>query len=267
MARAANSVLSKSDAGAKAIERCDDQKVGLVVRQLRQICRDSSLEFALKVGAVVIHNFYDGELGEWRSRGPKLHSFRRLAEHPDLPLSPSALYRAVAIFELCQRLNAPSRWRQLGTSHFRVVLGLDPEIQDKLLARANQEQWSVKALALAALDCRTGHVRKGGRKPMSALTKHLSNLQRCAEGWQSDLEATLNSLGPDEIERGARLLNRTRRALDELARALERRAASRSVPPASLRQLRHVPVTHQHVPPVQGSQPPRRHDAKPSPRF
>lgn len=215
---------------ATTIDCPDDPKLGMVVRQLRQICRDSSLEFALKVGAVVIHNFYGGEVHEWRSRGPKVHSFRRLAEHPELPMSPSALYRSVAIFELCQRLNAPSRWRQLGASHFRVVLGLDPEVQDSLLATANQQHWSVKALSRAALESRPERARKGGRKPTSALTKHLSSMQRCLEGWQSDIDATLDTLDPAEVEQGTLLLNRTRAALDELARALERRHVRRPVP-------------------------------------
>jgi len=223
MARASHSVLTKSDAGVRSIEATEDQKLSLVVRQLRQICRDSSLEFALKVGAVVIHNFYDGDVSEWRSRGPKVHSFRRLAEHPDLPLSPSALYRSVAIFELCQRSNAPSRWRQLGACHFRAVLGLAPELQDQLLAAANQEHWSVKTLSRAALEYRPGHARKGGRKPTSVLAKHLHSTQRCLESWQTHLEATLGALDPDEIEQGIRLLNRTRTTLDELASALARR--------------------------------------------
>jgi len=265
MAPAANSVVCNSDAGAAPIDCSDEQKLGMVVRQLRQICRDSSLEFALKVGAVVIHNFYNGEIGEWRSRGPKVHSFRRLAEHPDLPLSPSALYRSVAIFELCQRLNAPSRWRQLGASHFRAVVGLDPEIQDKLLAAANQQRWSVKALSQAALECRPGHTGKGGRRPRSALTKQLSAMRRCLEGWQTDLAATLDSLDADEIEQGAQLLNRTRTALDELARAIERRSTHRSVPPASLRQLRPLPATAERLRPLHRHEPPEHQSAKRAP--
>src|SRR4051794_34652916 len=118
-----------------------DESIQLVVYQIGQICRDSSLEFALRVGAVVIHNFYDGEVNSWRGRGPKLHSFRRLARHPELPMSPAALYRCVAIFELCERLNAPARWRRLSASHLRTVLGLPPDAQEQLLATANKHHW------------------------------------------------------------------------------------------------------------------------------
>src|SRR6478735_5141212 len=88
--------------------------VDRVVEHLNRICRNSGLEFALQVGSVVIHHFYDGDVEAWRVRGPKAVSFRRLALHPQLPMSPGALYRCVALFELCDRLEAPSRWRNLG---------------------------------------------------------------------------------------------------------------------------------------------------------
>src|SRR5688572_20149166 len=85
------------DAGAEPGVQLSAEQIDEVVHQLNGICRNSSLEFALRVGAVIIHHFYAGDAHAWRDRGPKVHSFRRLAEHPELALSAGAIYRCVAI--------------------------------------------------------------------------------------------------------------------------------------------------------------------------
>ena len=112
------------DADDSSLDEASGDEIDIVVAQIKRLTRVASLEFALRVGAVIIHHFYDGDTEAWRSRGPKVSSFRRLAEHPELPLSAGALYRCVALYELCERLNAPSRWEHLGASHLRLVLGL-----------------------------------------------------------------------------------------------------------------------------------------------
>jgi hypothetical protein len=96
----------KGDAGLLAkcepslLEIVDDEpsddEIHIVVAQIRRLVRDASLEFALRVGAIIIHHFYEGESDAWRSRGPKTASFRKLAQHPQLPLSAGALYRWAA---------------------------------------------------------------------------------------------------------------------------------------------------------------------------
>src|SRR5512138_314727 len=75
-------------AGAELSEEQLDE----VVLQLNGISRSASLEFALRVGATIIHHVYGGDTQAWRVRGPKTLSFRRLAERPDLALSAAALY-------------------------------------------------------------------------------------------------------------------------------------------------------------------------------
>lgn len=224
MAQAIETFISR-DTGLEPTEAPSDEDMSLIITQIRQICRDSSLEFALRVAAVVIHNFYGGEIEAWRARGPKTHSFRRLAEHPDLPMSPAALYRCVAVFELCHRLNAPTRWRRLGASHFRTVLGLEPSEQEELLVAANQKHWTVQQLQSAALERRSGDSRRGGRKPKSTLVKSLSSIQRSLRGCECELalEKELDSLGPNEIEESVALLAEARAWVESLARVLARR--------------------------------------------
>ena len=225
MAQAIDSFIDEVPTRDNFVAAPSDDDLNLVVKQLRTICRDSSLEFALRVGAVVIHNFYFGDVGAWRTRGPKLHSFRRLAEHPELPMSPAALYRCVAVFELCERCNAPARWRRLGASHLRTVLGLAPDVQEKLLAAANEHSWTVKTLQSEAIGWRTGASRRGGRKPMSILLKSLSAIRRSLQGCEIDLESELDSFDADELERSAALLAEANDWVNSVARVLERRCA------------------------------------------
>jgi hypothetical protein len=192
-----------------------------VVSQLNRVCRASSLEFALRVGAIIIYHFYKGDTDAWRTRGPKLNSFRRLAEHPELPMSAAALYRCVAVFELCDRLNAPSRWRRLGASHLRVVLGVPHERQEKLLSAANEERWSVQALEHRARQFKQQR-HQGGRRVQSPLARNLRLLDQCL----MDCEAVLDRLDiracePEELERGLQLLRKMKVSVDGLAHALE----------------------------------------------
>jgi len=224
MARASDVCAPNTRSGLNA--EVSDESMQLVVSQISQICRDSSLEFALRVGAVVVHNFYEGDVDAWRTRGPKIHSFRRLSQHPDLPMSPAALYRCVAVFELCERLNATSRWRRLGASHFRTVVGLEPKEQEKLLATANKNRWSVKLLQAAAARRRPSDSRKGGRKRRSTLVKSLSSIHRSLEDCDSDLERDLNSLDPQEFRETAAMLAKTREWLEQLLQLVERRGAA-----------------------------------------
>jgi hypothetical protein len=192
-----------------------------VVRQLNGICRNSSLEFALRVGAVIVHNFYAGDMEAWRHRGPKLHSFRSLAEHPDLALSPGALNRCVAIFEMCERLRAQSRWRRLGASHLRAVIGISSEAQEHLLSQANEERWSVQELQARAQTLRSSRAR-GGRRTQSSLTRHLRALDRCFENWSGVVDSVQSS-APDELERSVQLLAKMKTSVDGLVRAVEMR--------------------------------------------
>jgi hypothetical protein len=190
-----------------------------VVNQLNGICRSSSLEFALRVGAVIIHHFYGGDMAAWQERGPKLNSFRRLAAHPDLALSAGALYRCVAIFEMCDRLRAASRWRRLGASHLRAVIGIPSEQQEALLNKANDERWTVQILQVKAQTLRSRRDR-GGRKAQSLLEKQLRTLDRCLVGWGKAIDS-VGQQEVDQLERSLELLHKIKASAEELAVALQ----------------------------------------------
>ncbi|HEY5960029.1 MAG TPA: hypothetical protein VIV60_25930, partial [Polyangiaceae bacterium] len=123
-----------------------DERVRKTIYQLCVLTRGATLEFAMGVGKVVVDTLYDGDLSAWRSRARKDHALRALASNPDLPLSASALYRALAIYELSRRNTRDMGWRHLGVSHLRTVLGLPSETQNRLLASAETERWTVARL-------------------------------------------------------------------------------------------------------------------------
>jgi len=209
--RSRGNALAKSSDYPEQIEQ--------VVSELNGICRASSLEFALKVGAVIIHNFYNGDTNAWRDRGPKLHSFRRLAEHPDLLISPGALYRCVAVFELCDRLRAPARWRRLGASHLRAVIGLPAEKQEALLTTANEQRWSVQLLHAKAQEVREDR-RRGGRRAQSPLEKKLRALEERLRDCESALEQ-LDANKVNDLEKNMDLLMNIGASLEQVGRAVE----------------------------------------------
>jgi hypothetical protein len=209
--------LDTSNGNVRAPQVFDPQppsSVDRVVLRLNAICKTTTFEFAMSVGKLVVDSFYGGDPLVWRQRGPKSMSFRKLARHPDLPMSPAALYRSVAIYELSCRLGVAS-WKHLSTSHLRLVLSLPEHAQSELLLRAESEAWSVARLR-AAID--EGDVGKntnlGGRKKQPRLRKTLGMIARCVTKTNrlvgvddSDVE-----FSPESARCVVELLTRTREA-------------------------------------------------------
>jgi hypothetical protein len=226
-------------ASSEACERSEpsDEDIDEVVRKLNGICRASSLEFALRVGAVIIHGFYGGDTKAWRDRGPKVHSFRRLTQHPELALSAGALYRCVAVFELCDRLNAPTKWRRLGASHLAAVIGLAPDDQVRFLSAANDERWTVRVLR-DKVEAVKGSRSRGGRIPNSFLERRLREVHNCTRN-------CLDAL--DQVEHAARvlpgspLLELVTSSLENLLQQLRYRAQSSISASIGDRLLAEVP--------------------------
>jgi len=206
-------------------EEIASDEIDIVVAHIKRLARTASLEFALRVGAVIIHHFYAGDAEAWRSRGPKTASFRRLAEHPDLPLSPGSLYRCVALYELCDRLNAPSRWEHLGASHLRLVIGLPPPTQEKLLAAANAKRWTVKVLHQEVLLEKAVRLSRGGRRAQPAITRSLLSVRKCLDDYRDVVQRT-GQLSVEDLERSLQLVEETRAYLEYLSQSLRAAADS-----------------------------------------
>jgi hypothetical protein len=207
----------------------DGEEIDIVVAQIKRLTRLATLEFSLRVGAVIIHHFYDGDTAAWRSRGSKTTSFRRLAQHPELPLSPAALYRCVALFEMCERLNAASRWQHLTASHLRTVLSLPAARQEKVLATANARRWSVRLLQEEVLREIGIQHKRGGRRAEPPIARGLKKVTR-ALAWYAQMVEQADGLCPSDAEGTRRVIDETRQVLEGLSsslRALEPGARGR----------------------------------------
>jgi hypothetical protein len=209
--------------GAHADEMIDDEnsteEVDIVVMQIKRLARNASLEFALRVGAVIIHHFYAGDTEAWRSKGPKTASFRALARHPELPLSAGSLCRCVALFELCERLNAPARWEHLGASHLRLVLGLPPNIQERILAVANAKRWTVRTLQQEVLREKSARITSGGRRAEAPIVKSLKRVKHSLDS-HCDLIERAECVSSRDVEESIHLIEETRQSLERLSRSL-----------------------------------------------
>lgn len=194
-------------------------KVERVVRQLNALCKTATFDFAMSVGKLIIDTFYSGDLAAWRDRGIKNVSFRRLAKHPDLPMSATALYRSTAIYEVCQRVGA-SEWRHLSTSHVRLVLPLPGAQQVSLLRRAEADAWPVQRLReeIEALPSSSRAVGRGGRPKRSALRKAVRTLQAFLEEstYLLGTATPVVDLSPEMARTVVKLLHSVQSACEEL---------------------------------------------------
>jgi hypothetical protein len=227
--------------GPAADETISQTSVERLVLQLNALCKSATLNFALSVGNVVVANLYCGDLDRWRSRNPnKDYSLRKLAKHPALPMSPNALYRCIAIFEVCERLGIRS-WKHVSTSHVRLVLPLPLGEQAKLLEAAEANRWPARRLddEVAALMRRdpSSCQRRGGRKRASQLTEKMRTVEKVI--------TTLNELlEPDEHAITDPSPDSARAAIDLLQKAAQRCAILRE------RLARHVPSAPADLPPA-----------------
>lgn len=191
-----------------------DEELSALVKKLVQISREAHLDHAIRVGGLVIHHFYGGDLQLWRSKGPKTASFRRLAMHPELPMSASVICRCVAIFDVCERLDVVARWRRITLSHLRLVLPLSSSAQQQLLSAANAHRWTVTQLEA---ETRKHHRhRGGGRRPRPELVRKTELIGR--------LMRTLHQLqeGLPEVDAVADLIGEARVAIAASLESLER---------------------------------------------
>jgi hypothetical protein len=195
--------------------QCIDFATPSVIRstvvELNLLCKASTLQFALAVGALVIKRLYSGEVKQFRSRDRKRDiSLRRVANHSDLAMSPSMLYGCVAIYELCERIGIQS-WKHVSTSHLRLVLPLQPADQERLLRIAEDDRWPVRRL-----EEEVAAVRRISPPGMSRGGRKRDSLRTAIHVLQRNLDAMLNVL---EIEASAPESKRP--GLDVLRRALE----------------------------------------------
>jgi hypothetical protein len=125
----------------------EPREVTEVVKELREIHRKTGLERALAIGQIVLHRFFGGSADVWHERRKnKNNSVRRIAEHPDCPLSRSALNEAIGVYVAAQSLPCVQTSGHITASHIAAVTFLEVEGQRAWLDRAEKERLSVRQL-------------------------------------------------------------------------------------------------------------------------
>lgn len=203
-----------------------DRRVRLTVQRLQNLTRNASVQFAIEVGRVVVECLYGGDTSAWRERAHKDHTLRTLAASPELPISASALYRALSIYELDRETRGDvARAQHLGVSHVRAVLGLERAHQVQLLAAAEQGGWTVCRLEGEAARFRPATRARGGRRPIPRYVKTIRQIHQLTSPESLDGVEGWSSLASPELEELALKLSQAQQRLAVLVRALPRRVA------------------------------------------
>ncbi len=155
----------------------------------------------------MVDHLYGGDREAWRERGPKDGSFRKLAKRLDASevpgLSAAALHRAVAIWDLEQRIGVTDRPR-LTASHVRAVIGLPEEEQERLLNASEERSWTVQRLEKEVGAVRRRTAGNRGRPPLPAFVKSVHKLERMLAD-ETDSFGDLDRIGTLDEEESARV--------------------------------------------------------------
>lgn len=193
-----------------------DERIGKTILELRKLTRGASLQFALTAGRIVVETLYDGDVRAWRSRMRKDHALRALAARPDLPMSASALYRALAIYELSSRQAGGEGWQHVGVSHLRAVLGLPEDVQTGLLERAEAERWTAARMERETLSLRSTSRQAGGRKRVPGYVKSIRRIFELTRAEALEGLDSVSELNPNELAELTEMLESSRTMLERL---------------------------------------------------
>ncbi len=214
-------IVSRTGTAERQLGAEKADPVEQVVAELNRICKAATFQFATAVGSLIIARFYGGNLDAWRTRGIKDCSLRKLARHPHLPMSAVALYRSIAIYEMCERLGI-SRCRHLSTSHLRTVLPLSADQQEALLRTAETDRWTVRRLEEEVQAVGTQASTRGGRKRRTRMKKTIRLLQKCLDDSNGFVGANDD---PDPSPESVRTFVEVIRGLQEACAKLQIRLA------------------------------------------
>jgi hypothetical protein len=155
--------------------------IGALVSELRELYYVKGIELMLRIGELILDRLYGGDVTKWKSRGRKDFSFRKLQQYPDLPFKASMLSRAVSIYVLSRRRADLLALQNVSQTHLQELLNLDPSLQDDLIARVENEKWSVQRLRAAVIQSLPPITKRAGRPRSPAFSRQLRNLKNIVE--------------------------------------------------------------------------------------
>ena len=204
-----------------------DEVLTNVVRGINELSREATLRLAVDIGNLIVTEFYDGDMEQFRSRRQKDVSLRKLADHPELAMSRSSLHQAVAVFDLVERMGGVHACGHLGVSHVRAVLPLPEKEQRRLLRQAESYAWTVRKIEDKARLAKSKLDNRGGGRPrLPSFVKAINALRKFTEddGPLLDELDRVEDLAPAD----ARRLYDTVHALKMRCEALEEKLQSQS---------------------------------------
>ena len=210
----------------------DSDEIAAAARFVAELDRAAGIDRAEAIGSYILDRFYGGSVRTWRSRQKnKNNSLRRIAAHPDCPLSKSTLYRAVSVCVTKRTHPCVSTLKHISANHIATVAALIPEAQLEWLERASAEAWSVDQLQERLTGVRRACGDHRGRRPDPAL-KRAKSAVRTAIG---KLEHAVRDLCALDLDGDDSELQELAATIQVLGAALrEHRAAPRSKPRATL---------------------------------
>jgi hypothetical protein len=194
--------------GAESLDSGAAPDIGALVRDLRALYYVTGIELMLRIGALILDRLYGGDETRWKSRARKDFSFRKLEQHPDLPFKASMLSRAVSIYVLSRRRPDLPRLENVSQTHLQEILSLESEVQDRLLARVEEEKWSVQRLRAEVTGLR-GETSHAGRPRAPAFSKQLRNLRSIVDNRLLVMDA--NNVAVLQFREAQELLDTARR--------------------------------------------------------
>lgn len=168
----------EGEAMIEAKSEIQEEQLRKAVDELNRIEHETGWARVRAIAAVLLRYREPSE-----EQAPPL-SLRRLAAHPDCPLSKSQLRDALAAFRIFQEEGLVRSSSFLTPSHVAVVTSLEPSDRLEVLRDAEKMRWSVRELEARVREFRRGRGERRGRPPTSpgekAVTRY-DNAVLCLE--------------------------------------------------------------------------------------
>ena len=161
----------------------DATLIGDVVAAVNYAYETGGLQTMRQVGRIVLERMFDGDIGRFHDAEKGHASFRALAKHPDLRVSASNLWYAVAIEDNFRLLGGAADG--LGASHHRRLVHVrDVAARAELAQQVVDQHLTVEELeeAIQSLKKPVADGGKRGRPPLAPAVKQFSALQRSTSG-------------------------------------------------------------------------------------
>ena len=162
--------------GETAVRR---ELIDSAVHEINRLYVTKGLEAARGIGDYVLRTFFDGKTQNFRKRGRKHVSFRKLAEREDLRVSHMFIWNCVAFVDQLKMLPSDLA-NALPVTHHTLLLPVHDEKMKVTLARkAVRENLSKRELAVEVLRIRKQKSNGGPRRgrPPSPRSR------RCRPAW------------------------------------------------------------------------------------